>query len=275
MKNDKETIFYAWRRPAFSPRDEWLDHTYVTDYTPYNKYSTIQSVINEGKHYWYCWGEFNMKTKDQSLVTTRRFAADLKKVSCICEPNNENAHGTIFKYLVDGVCHQLSNQVLYPTTPRIIVKGVKGWEISCFNYGKYGRQEVKWDNLKKKCTDGIRKMPKSKKATIKNMKRKELNLFVYEQLRKKLPKKKRDFLSEVVEETDKVRRNLYNEMVKENITPEEFANSVNKLHDGQLLRIAAKIGREDYIKLFGAPPEKPVHLAEPRLARAFFKTMKD
>ena len=107
------------------------------------------------------------------------------------------------------------------------------------------------------------------------MKRKELNLFIHERLDKKLPKKKRDFLSEVMEETDNVRRNLYNEMKKGNITPEEFAKNVNKLHDGQLLRIAAKIGRDDYIKLFGAPPEKPVHLADPKLARAFFKTMKD
>ena len=277
MKNDKETLLYAWRRPAFRPEDAWLDHTYVTDYTPFDKYSTIQSVINAGKHFWYCWGEFDVKNKNQSLVpqcpTTGR-SADLKKVSCICKPNDKNAHGTIFTYLIDGVCHQLANQVLYPTDPRIIVAGVKGWQISRINYGAYGRQHDKWDNVKKKCMDGTRKMPKNKKAANKIMKRKELNLFVHEQLGKKLPQKKRAFLCEVMEETDKVRRNLYKEMEKGNITPEEFANSVNKLHDGQLLRIADQIGREDYIKLFGAPPEKPIHLAEPKLARAFFKTKK-
>jgi hypothetical protein len=271
------TQLYAWRRPAFDPRDKYIDHTYVTDYKPYDKYSTIQDVIKAGTHFWYCWGEFKMKTTDQSLVAEcpkNGILADLAKVICICKPNDENAHGTIFTYLIDGVCHQLANQVLYPTNPQITVKGVKGWQLTHFLYTKYGLND-KWDDLKKKCMDGVRKMPKSKKAAKKIMKRKELHLFVHERLGKKLPQKKRDFLSEVVEETDKVRRNLYDEMKKGKITPEEFVEGVNKVHDGQLLRIAAKIGREDYIKLFGAPPEEPVHLIDPKLARAFFKTIKD
>ncbi len=86
-----------------------------------------------------------------------------------------------------------------------------------------------------------------------------------------LPQKKRDFLSNIREETDKKRRELYNEMERGKITPEEFADAVNKLHDAQLLRIADQIRRDDYIKLFGTPPEKPIHLADPKFASLFFK----
>jgi hypothetical protein len=283
------TQLYAWRRPAFFSSDEMLDHTYVTDYSPFNKYLTIQSVITAGEHYFYCWGDFDMKNKNQYLVPKCPASgepADLKRVSCICEANDKDAHGTIFKYLKDGVCHQLTNQVLYPTEPRITVEGVKGWQLSYFFYTVYGMND-KWNMLVKRCMGGVKKMPKGKKyidkvdsliekltkkkASKKVIKREELNLFIYERLGKRLSRKKRDFLSEVMEETDKVRRHLYDEMEKGNITPAEFAEGVNKLHDGQLLRIADKIGRDDYIKLFGAPPEKPVHLADPKFARVFFR----
>jgi hypothetical protein len=257
------TQLYAWRRPAVFQNDVLIDHTYVTDYSPFNKYLTIDDVIKAGAHFWYCWGDFNMKTKDQSLVPecpASGLSADLKVVCCICEANDKNAHGTIFEYGVDGVCQQLANQVLYPTNPRITVEGVKGWQLTYLFYTAYGRNVNDWIELVNKCMPGVRKMSKGKKYIDK-----------VGSLIEKLPKKKRDFVNKVIEETDKERRKFYDEMEKGKITPVEFAERVNKLHDSQLLRIADEIGRDDYIRLFGAPPEKPVHLVDPEVARVFFK----
>ena len=65
------------------------------------------------------------------------------------------ARGTIFTYGVDGVCHQLANQVLYSTgiggVRPMTVRGARGYASSIFVYGTYGLQHVAWLNKIRSC----------------------------------------------------------------------------------------------------------------------------
>ena len=55
------------------------------------------------------------------------------------------ARGTIYVYGVDGVCHQLANQVLYATSgTRLTVNKARGYFFSTYLYGTYGLQHAAW-----------------------------------------------------------------------------------------------------------------------------------
>src|SRR6266536_1898251 len=65
------------------------------------------------------------------------------------------ARGTIFTYGIDGVCHQLANQVLYSTTiggaAPLTVRNARGYMASVFVYGTYGLQHAAWWNQILRC----------------------------------------------------------------------------------------------------------------------------
>ena len=62
--------------------------------------------------------------------------------------------GTVFSYGVDGVCHQLANQVLYATgsggAPLTMARA-RGYMASTFIYGTYGLQHAAWANKLASC----------------------------------------------------------------------------------------------------------------------------
>jgi hypothetical protein len=66
------------------------------------------------------------------------------------------ARGTIFVYGVDGVCHQLANQVLYSTSiggvPPLTVRNARGYILSSFIYGTYGLQHTAWASKIASCS---------------------------------------------------------------------------------------------------------------------------
>lgn len=72
-------------------------------------------------------------------------------------PNNPPAQGTIFTYGVDGVCHQLANQVLYATHSKgiapLLVSKARGYAFSSAVYGDYGRQHAAWNAKRSGCDD--------------------------------------------------------------------------------------------------------------------------
>jgi len=133
-----DTILYAWARPL--EIDPKLDHTWVTDYQPASTYADIQAVVKAYKNYWFCWGTFH--TDDARAIGNE--GADASAAKCLVCPNDPNSHGTIFRYAIDGVCHQLANQVLYSTPSRLVVSQAHGYRISSFLYGAYGLKHADW-----------------------------------------------------------------------------------------------------------------------------------
>jgi len=143
--------FYAWVNPAFWSHAP-VDHTWVTSYdsrvTPYH---SIGKVKKAGQVNWYCWGDFHISGNPPDPIAVQAGSGSLAQ--CLVLGNAESktnpaAQGTIFTYGVDGVCHQLANQVLYATgsasQPPATVKNARGYGLSSFLYGTYGLQHAAW-----------------------------------------------------------------------------------------------------------------------------------
>ncbi len=155
MVTENTVILYAWVHPLkFAPS---LDHTWVTTYAPPPVYQTIQEVEQANGEYWYCWGVYHPQGVSQVYPdgAIGNANGDLAVSSCICKPNDPNAHGSIFVYGIDGVCHQLANQVLYSTNGPLTVKLARGYWLSSHLYGTYGSNQSDWNKLRSSCA-GVR-----------------------------------------------------------------------------------------------------------------------
>jgi hypothetical protein len=152
--------FWAWANKL--PILAW-DHTWVTNYDNRVAPSTsIGQVIAKGEDYWFCWGDFhsNGATPAHPDGYIGSSPGDLALARCICESNldsrgNPPAQGTIFSYGIDGVCHQLANQVLWATkgtgTSPLTVRLARGYGTSIFFFGTYGRQVAAWRHRVASC----------------------------------------------------------------------------------------------------------------------------
>jgi hypothetical protein len=146
---------FAWAVPAYVSESP-VDHTWVTTYdNRLNAYSTIQDVITAGQRYWYCWGSFHPQggTPINPTGYLGDQNGDVDVASCLVKPNADSqvdpaARGTIYTYGLDGVCHQLANQVLYATAlggaAPLTVRNARGYMASTFIYGTYGLQHAAW-----------------------------------------------------------------------------------------------------------------------------------
>ncbi|MFT0875277.1 hypothetical protein LRC39_14525 [Rhodopseudomonas sp. P1] len=146
---------YAWAAPAWSSESP-VDHTWVTSYdNQVHPYSTIADVVVAGQSFWYCWGSFHPQggTPINPTGALGQQSGNLKLAQCLVQPNADSnttaaARGTIYTYGVDGVCHQLANQVLYATAngsvPPLTVSKARGYPLSSFIYGTYGLQHTAW-----------------------------------------------------------------------------------------------------------------------------------
>jgi hypothetical protein len=154
---------FAWSVPAYF-QGSVVDHTWVTTYDNRVKvYPALADVLSAGEHYWYSWGSFHAKggtpvSADGFLASG---GADLLYASCLCRPDVDSiidpaARGTIFNYGRDGVCHQLSNQILWPTgrggaTPATVNRA-RGYWLSIAIFGTYGKQHAAWASKKIQCS---------------------------------------------------------------------------------------------------------------------------
>ena len=163
------TTLYAWTVPAFVAGSP-VDHTWVTTYdNRVNAYPTDAQVASAGQFYWYCWGSFHPKGGTPAIPDgfLGSQSGDLALAQCLVQANADSrtapaARGTIFVYGVDGVCHQLANQVLYATgvggTAPLTVRLARGYMASTFIYGTYGLQHTAWTNKIAGCS-GARLTP--------------------------------------------------------------------------------------------------------------------
>ena len=148
---------YAWAVPAFVA-DSPVDHTWITTYdNRVNVYPNDQQAAAAGAFCWYCWGLFHPSggTPTNPTGFLGQQLADLAFARCLVQPNADSlnvpaARGTIFTYGIDGVCHQLANQVLYSTgiggAAPLTVRSARGYMASVFVYGTYGLQHAAWWN---------------------------------------------------------------------------------------------------------------------------------
>jgi hypothetical protein len=157
----KPAAFYAWAVPAFTTGSP-VDHTWVTTYdNRIDTYPSDQAVDAAGQFYWYCWGAFHPQghTPDSPDGFLGQQAGDLALARCLVVANADSrtlpaARGTIFSYGVDGVCHQLANQVLFATGrggAPLTVAPARGYMASTFIYGTYGLQHAAWANKLASC----------------------------------------------------------------------------------------------------------------------------
>jgi hypothetical protein len=154
---------YAWAVPIIVTGSPW-DHTWVTSYdNRVHPYPDIAAVMRAKQDYWYCWGGFHAQGRTPSLPDGSLGSqnGDIKLARCLAAPNADcsasfAARGTIFTYGVDGVCHQLANQVLYATglggTRPLTVSMAGGYWVSSGIYGAYGLQHSAWRNKIATCT---------------------------------------------------------------------------------------------------------------------------
>lgn len=146
---------YAWATPAFISKGSPFDHTWVTSYdSRNNKLSSISAVINASEHYWYCRGSFHPQGQPGDPIVTGIPSSGA--ATCLVGSNKAKSGGTVHWYGIDGVCHQVSNQVLYVTsTPAggkpLIVSRARGYKLSSALFGTYGRREAEWDVVRLKC----------------------------------------------------------------------------------------------------------------------------
>lgn len=90
------------------------DHTYVK--------------CGTGGKAWSCWGG---KTGGTEL---RRGVGSTKRADAIAEPDERAG---IKCYLINGVCHQAANRILFPAS--ITARGARGYDVSESLFGTYGR----------------------------------------------------------------------------------------------------------------------------------------
>ena len=141
---------FIWVTPAFS-RYSPLDHTWVTSYdNRITSYPDIHAVNSAGELYWYCKGDFHKNggtpNHHDGFIYSRYLSEDVAK--CLVENNLPEGTGTIKRYGIHGVCHQITNQVIYTKStglPDLLLsKGVRGYALSTTVYGKYGRRKNEW-----------------------------------------------------------------------------------------------------------------------------------
>lgn len=106
-----QLIAWHYRTSTFA---KLADHTYV-------------SCGKSGKA-WACWGG---KTGGTVL---RQGVGSTNQADAIAR---QNERAGITCYLINGVCHQAANRILYPA--KITVRGAKGYAISEALFGTYGR----------------------------------------------------------------------------------------------------------------------------------------
>lgn len=149
------STLFAWVVPAYSSGSP-VDHTWITTYdSRKHAYPDIAAVKKAKEANWYCWGSFHPKGgvpgNPPGFIGSK--TGDRSIADCLVLPNassktNTAARGTIFSYGIDGVCHQLANQVLYATKAAgslpMTVKAARGYAISTFLYGTYGLQHAAW-----------------------------------------------------------------------------------------------------------------------------------
>lgn len=255
---------YAWVNPL--QITDKLDHTWVTSYdTRTQTYEELQDVIDAGVNCWLCWGSFHPtgstdKHPDGNLFETD---GDIDLSSCLVTPNaysedNDGAKGTIFEYGIDGVCHQLANQVLYGANKdgiAPIVSDAKGYWLSSLMYGDYGRTEDAWHDKINGCTVSSMTKGVSEDDGMPDHLRKHVEEVLGDDS---------EAIEMILGHRDEQRSVVLNEMAQDDLTIDE----INKRNRERLIEMQNKIGRERFVAVFEYAAEDAPDLVDPVIFEA-------
>ncbi|WP_136810005.1 hypothetical protein [Desulfosediminicola flagellatus] len=274
-----------------------MDHTYVTDYFPLSANDSIGDVVSRNQNFWYCHGDFH---NDQSRLVPQGkkvfVKGDLSLLNCICKSNNKDGTGTVDVYLLDGVCHQVTNQILYLASPRIIVEGVRGYWLSQLSFGHYGRNQrdfllhVRYCRY---CNKSVNNPVSSKKGSMNNnnylerldelllesidagdskeeMLRKERLFMIDERIGDCVNDNEKEAIIKLMEVADRETEGSHSMLVSKEITVKAYVKSVNKINRQKFSKIAKLIGPSRFEKLFDCTPSQVVDLGDAEIAAKAF-----
>jgi hypothetical protein len=263
MPNTPSSTLFAWVHPlAIDPK---LDHTWVTNYAPPPVFGT-PGDLPAGALYWYCWGSYHPAgqggTGPNQPGGIGQAPGDLAMSSCICTPNDSSAHGSIFVYAIDGVCHQLANQVLYSTgsgsgSGPLTVKNARGYGISSWLYGTYGSNTSDWSKLLQSCAGTAQPQ-----GSIDGMPD-DLDQQITAALGEDFDGAKRAQLRELrgnFESETQVLKYRVSEL-----TADDLSQQLNHRINAYLVQAAEILGPDDYEKLFGTKAGESVTLIDPEM----------
>lgn len=256
---------YAWVTPAFIPKGSPVDHTWVTSYdSRIHRLSSISDVKRASENYWYCWGDFHPLGRLNDPIVKGFPSAG--GATCLVAPNISKSRGTVHWYGIDGVCHQVSNQVLYVTsTPARgkpqIVSGARGYKLSSALFGTYGRREKDWDVVRKNC--GIAPSNIHRRRGVASLLSRRmayfLNFSIHDRRVLELEQRRRQLLAELDEIGFAART--------ANETTQSRVSQMNGRINSFLQFVASESfdGDMGFMRVFGIHPEEDIYLIDPLL----------
>lgn len=267
---------FAWAVPAQfggSP----VDHTWVTDFdSRIVSYPSIQNVIAASANYWFCWGNYHPKGGTPQLPNGFLGAqfASIGMATCLVAPNlpclaNPPARGTIIRYGIDGVCHQLANQVLWATNANpgvpLTVHLARGYAFSTFLFGTYGRQHAAWLTKIHSCSNTVQATPTqgTSEQTMAAVADDEFERRAREVLNGPEASERLQRLLDLRRATLRTGEGMRSRVQNDMVAPS--AAELNA-HYNEVLRQAASILTfAEYRELFGFEPGEVVNLVDPEM----------
>ncbi len=154
-----ESTLYAWSVATSFFKGFEFEHAFVTDFELTSSYPDPAS-LPKGAKFWYCWGDYYDAGKGLSNTAANGGVAAALVTPDVAPP--EWGHGgpqypqsgAIRYYGIDGVCHQLANQVLFASgsstsePPR--VQKIGSYPFSSFFYTNYGLNDDGWKTLRER-----------------------------------------------------------------------------------------------------------------------------
>jgi hypothetical protein len=262
---------YAWAVPGFFSQSP-VDHTWVTTYdNRKNAYKNIAAVTAARQDYWYCWGSFHAQggTPVNATGLLGKRAGKLEVAECLVRTNADSmdvpaARGTIFTYGVDGVCHQLANQVLYATGSAskapLTVADARGYWASNFIYGTYGLQHAAWATKVQTCG-----APRPRIAAVEGVTMPGMPDDFEERARKVLTTRDPKLLSDLLALRTDVHRFAAQRWPGVEAPNPEALNARNQ---HLLDQAAIVLGPEKFREVFGFPPGEQINLVDPKMKPA-------
>jgi len=259
---------FAWVVPAYGAR-RFPDHTWVTSYdNRTNPLKGIKEVIAAKRHFWFCWGEFHPTggTPVNATGFLGETEADLEQAQCLVQANAESgrvrdARGTIFRYGLDGVCHQLANQALYASGVDggmpLKVEGARGYWASNYIYDTYGINYDAWQRKIDSCR--ARGLQAGSPSEGKPMMHKPDDFEA--RARNVLEGQKADLLPKLLALRADAQQLTVNQWTNSR-TPS--AKELNQNNQRMFERAAELLGRENFEQIFGFLPEERIDLVDQR-----------
>jgi len=177
-------------------------------------------------------------------------------------------------YNVTGWCHQMANRILRPAG--VDVSAARGYGISYFFWGKYGRDaspDETWPELhhcsELEATAGLHEEgtpflsrsepPGGGLMSVPT----RLDRMIDEHLGGDYAPDKRARLSQLAAVTEHEQAALISAFQAERITPEQYLERFTHLAGDLFAGYERILGRDDFIRLFGVPPEHALDFLDP------------